>query len=140
MKEPGTLIIYKLTVESSYADDFERPAEESFDTIQWWIGNKRAWRIKTYAVDNDIHPYRLETNKPKSELLELAAANTKKNYGDVIGKRFIIEIPDGPSEEIVRELLRNQGLKESHEWVDSGYFLWLPDGIELKTKTKPKLR
>lgn len=140
MIEAGTLLIYKLTVESSYAEDFERPATEVFDTIQWWIGNHGAWRIKTYAVDNDIHPYRLETSKPKSELLDLASANTKKNYGDVIAEHIVIEVPEDPNDTAICELLRTQGLEEKYEWVDSGYLLWLPGGAELKTKTKPKMR
>lgn len=59
--EAGTLIVFRLSFESSYAQDFERAGGKRFDTVQWWIGKAGAWRVKTYAIDSDIHPHRIET-------------------------------------------------------------------------------
>src|SRR5262245_21305082 len=55
----GTLIIGILTIESSYAQNTERPSRGVPDTLQFWIAPDRAWRIRTYATDHDIHPYSL---------------------------------------------------------------------------------
>ncbi|MBL9200433.1 MAG: hypothetical protein JNL39_07995 [Opitutaceae bacterium] len=136
--EAGTLIIFRLTVESSYAQGIERPASKRFDTVQWWIGPNGAWRIKTYAIDSDIHPYRLETKAPAEELQQLALTNTQKTYGDVVGKKHIVKIPPDASLETVRRLLRDEGLRDSAEWVTPGYLLWLPDDSRYTTRTKPK--
>jgi hypothetical protein len=136
--EAGTLIIFTLTVESSYAQGVERPASKRFDTVQWWIGASGAWRIKTYAIDSDIHPYRIDTKASRDELTQLALANTQKTYGDVIAKKHVIEIPHRASLESIRPLLREAGLRELAEWVTPGYLLWLPDDSHYATKTKPK--
>ena len=53
----GTLIIGVLTVESSYAQNSERPSRGVPDTVQFWIDPGGAWRIRTYAIDHDIHPH-----------------------------------------------------------------------------------
>jgi hypothetical protein len=138
MREAGTLFIFSLTVESSYAKNFERPAGAKFDTLQWWIGSHGAWRIKTYAVDADIHPYRIDTAMPKDDLRKMVVENSKKHYGDVIRTMNVIEIPADASDERIAALLKKEGLRPTFEWVNPGYFLWLPDASKYATKTKPK--
>jgi hypothetical protein len=138
MPEAGTLYIFTLTVESSYDKNFERPAGEKFDTLQWWIGSHGAWRIKTYAVDADIHPYKIDTDKPRAELRQLAVENTHKHYGDVIQKMTVVEIPANATDEEIASLLKKEGLNERFEWVEAGYLLWLPDATKYVTKTIPK--
>jgi hypothetical protein len=138
MREAGTLIVYILSVESSYSKNFERPAGERFDTLQWWIGAHGAWRIKTYAVDADIHPYKIDAERPKEEFMQLAFDNSKKHYGDVVQKRIVIDVPAGASEASIAALLKKEGLRPEFEWVDAGYLLWLPDASKYVTKTKPK--
>ncbi|MGJ8653740.1 MAG: hypothetical protein ACSHX8_10740 [Opitutaceae bacterium] len=138
MKEAGILLIFKLTVESSYSEDLEREASEKFDTIQWWIGSSGAWRIKTYAIDSDIHPYRITTKKEKEELVQLATANTKKTYGDVTSEIIRIDVQDGWDNETVLRLLKEHSLKEKFEWVEAGYLLWVPDDSTYTTQSKPQ--
>lgn len=138
MNEAGTLLIFKLSVQSSYSEDFEREATDKFDTIQWWIGSSGTWRIKTYAVDSDIHPYHIETKKSKEALIELAKANTKKTYGDVISQVLRIEIPEGWNEQKITALLAQNRLNQNFEWVEAGYLLWLPGDSTFTTKTTPQ--
>ena len=53
------LILFILNVESSYAQNIERPRETHPDTIQFLWVDGEAWRIKTYAVDRDVHVWSL---------------------------------------------------------------------------------
>lgn len=138
MQDAGTLYVFTLSVESSYEKNFERPAREKFDTVQWWIGSHGAWRIKTFAVDADIHPYRIDTDQPKEALRQMAVENTKKHYGDVIRKMVVIEVPVGATSEAIAALLKKEGLSERFAWADAGYLLWLPDGSMYSSKTKPR--
>lgn len=132
--KPGTLLVYILSVESSYAQDIERLAKDRFDTLQWWIGESGAWRIKTY----DIHPHRLETAAPAADLLKLAKENTRKHYRDVISRVVEIPIPSGLSDDGLRTLIQKHGLASRFEWVSAGYLLWLPDERRYRSQTKPK--
>lgn len=136
--DSGTLIIFILSVESSYAQNIERPATVRFDTLQWWIGEKNAWRIKTYAIDSDIHPYLIKTRDSREELRKLAMESTKKHYGDVIRQVIMINVPGGATQAEVASLLIKNNLNDRFEWVEPGYLLWLPDESEYKSKTAPK--
>ena len=49
-KEPALLIVGLLRVQSSYASNFEAPADGRPDTIQWFIGPGQTWRVRTYAA------------------------------------------------------------------------------------------
>src|SRR5216684_2122170 len=53
------LVLALLTVESSYTQNIERPASKTPDTLQFWIAPDGTWRIKTYAIDEDVHIHRL---------------------------------------------------------------------------------
>jgi len=134
----GTLLVYILSVESSHAKDFERPAGERFDTVQWWVGEGGNWRIKTYAIEADIHPYKLETKMPTAEVLQLAKRNTKKAYGDVIRRLVEVAVPAGLTNDELGKLLKKQGLSASFEWVEAGCLLWKPDEPDYRSQTKPK--
>lgn len=136
--DAGTLLICTLKVESSYSLNLERPATIFSDTVQWWIPRSGAWRIKTYAIDADIHPYRLETKAPASELRALALQNTRKHYGDVLERIIEVEIPENASDEVIASLFKKSDLKGNHEWVAAGYLLYLPDDRHYTTKTEPK--
>jgi hypothetical protein len=52
-----TLVLAILTTESSYAQNVERAATAVPDTIQFWLTPEKQWRIRTYAIDHDIHVY-----------------------------------------------------------------------------------
>lgn len=134
----GTLLVYVLSVQSSYAQNVEKPAAEHFDSLQWWIGDEGAWRIKTYAIDADIHPQRLGTNAPPDGWITLAKENTKKNYGDVISRLVEIQVPSGLSTNEIKALFVKHGLTSRFDWVPAGYLLWLPDERKYRSQTEPK--
>ncbi len=81
----GKLLVFKLTVQSSYIENYEETGDElNFDTLQWWITKDETWRIKTFAKDSDIHIHQIAGRVE----VETAIENTKKHYGDVIEKTF----------------------------------------------------
>jgi len=78
-----TLVIFFLTVQSSYSGNTEEAAtEEVFDTVQFFESEGGGWRIKTYATDQDVHVRSL--GKIVEDILSLARSNTEKHYGDVL--------------------------------------------------------
>ncbi len=58
----GILLPAVLTVKSSYSREIETALENADDvpdTLQGWFGNGGSWRIRTYALDHDIHAYQV---------------------------------------------------------------------------------
>lgn len=52
------LLVFQLAVQSSYTDNVEHEADgNQFDTVQWWFSESETWRIKTFAIDQDIHTH-----------------------------------------------------------------------------------
>jgi len=54
----GILVLAVLTIKSSYSQNVELAvahAGDAPDTVQWWIGEGGCWRLRTYAIDHDIH-------------------------------------------------------------------------------------
>ena len=76
---PRTLIVGRLTVQSSYLRNEETAATpDRFDTVQWWLGGPRGWRIRTYAADLDIHLHRFD---PVADVADFAVRSTAANWG-----------------------------------------------------------
>lgn len=131
----NTLVIFFLSVQSSYSGNTEEPAtEEAFDTVQFYAANGMAWRVKTYAQDQDVHIWSLGSNVP--DLVALAKANTEKHYGDVLTEGYIIETTEGL--EGVYQELRERGLAPNLEMPSSGAVFWAPSGTQYRTKSKPQ--
>jgi len=58
----GILLLALLSVTSSYSREIEMAlenADEVPDTLQWWLRDGGCWRIRIYALDHDIHAYRV---------------------------------------------------------------------------------
>lgn len=128
------LIVFFLTVQSQYTENTEAPATpQSFDTVQFYAGGESSWRIKTFAVDQDVHIWSL--GPYKADILELARTNTSKHYGDVLGNEVVIETEDGI--EGLRRELRARGLDDNLELPPSGAVFWAPRGTRYRTKSRP---
>ncbi|HEX7860640.1 MAG TPA: hypothetical protein VF773_09960 [Verrucomicrobiae bacterium] len=139
MKTRSTLVLAVLNVASSYSQNVERPASAVPDTVQFWVGPDSQWRIKTFAVDHDIHVYRLgqpESGTPIS--VALAVSNTKKHYGDVISKLIVLEFDNPKDAEEVQRSLRELDLPGTLELVKNDYAFYNPDSAEYKTKSQPQ--
>jgi hypothetical protein len=135
----GTLVIGILTIESSYAQNTELPARGVPDTLQFWIGPDKAWRIRTYATDHDIHPHSLgDLGKVKDRPAEFARDHIKKHYGDVLASTLVLEFPETSDPNAVRRVLAQHNLKGSLEVAKSGFAFWNPDDGHYQSKTTPR--
>lgn len=128
------LIIFVLTIQSSYAQNAETAAMGSnADTVQFLIEPNQAWRIKTFAIDQDVHVYSLgETN---AAIEEKAIASTERSYGDVIAKKYIIRSRTGM--EGLKAELKKHNLSQNLEISKSGFAFWVPENTEYRSKTQP---
>jgi hypothetical protein len=101
------LIIYFLSVQTSYLDGTETPATDSmFDTVQFFSAGDHGWRIKTFATDQDVHIWLLDGKI--DDIIDLARHNTEKHYGDVLTEGYIIETTEGIAG--IRSELAQRGL------------------------------
>jgi hypothetical protein len=129
------LVIFFLSVQSSYRENVETEAtEEAFDTVQFFASKNKAWRIKTYATDQDVHVWSL--GEQPADLVKIAEANTQKHYGDVLTEGYIIETEGGLKG--VRSELKLRGLPNHLEKSTKGFVFWAPEGTKYRTKSKPK--
>jgi hypothetical protein len=127
------LVLFLLSIRSSYVNDEESEAtDELFDTIQFIQNEKGTWRIKTFADDEDVHLWSIESQE---DLVELAVENTNKHYGDVIDEAFIIETNDGI--EGLRKELKKNGLSTHLEISPKGPLFWAPPGTSYSPKSSP---
>jgi hypothetical protein len=102
----GTLVLTILSIRSSYLREMEEPLGDMLfpaDTIQWWIAPRGSWRIRTYAVDHDIHVYSVGN---ADNLRELALENARKHYGDVIQSQHVFELADCLDEDETARVFR----------------------------------
>src|SRR5437879_2144535 len=84
-----------LSIKSSYSCEVETDldgADDIPDTLQWWFGDGGCWRIRTYAMDHDIHAYQIGNSLQTT--LELAKKNNQDNYGDVIKTQHVLHFVD----------------------------------------------
>jgi hypothetical protein len=129
-----TLIIFFLTVRSSYSADAEEAATaEAIDTVQFHQLESGGWRIKTYAMDQDVHVWSLGK---VDDIVSLAKSNTEKHYGDVLAEAYILESRSGIDG--LRQELAVRGLSTHLEISDSGFVFWAPEGTRYRTKSTPQ--
>jgi hypothetical protein len=130
----STLVICELDVQSSYLQNEELPAtERAFDTVQYYQAQSGAWRIKTYAVDEDVHVWSI--GKADLDVVELAQSNTQKMYGDVLRVCRVFQTSGGVDG--LRIALVRHGLSPHLEMGDSGFVFWAPDGTRYRTPSSP---
>ena len=133
----ATLVIAVLTVASSYLRNTEEQAGDVPDTVQWWIDEAASWRIKTFALDHDIHVYAIGPDE-SGDLREVAIANTRKHYGDVIASQHVLEFPQLLDPESTRTVLADAGLGSDLEVAPAGFAFWNPDGARYHSQSRPK--
>jgi hypothetical protein len=135
----GILLLAVLSVKSSYPRELEialEGADDIPDTLQWWFGEGGCWRIRTYALDHDVHAYQIGNSTQTT--LELAKKNNQDNYGDVIARQHLIHFADCANQGELEAEFGRIGLVPRLE-VDLGRFaFWKPDDAEYSTKSSPK--
>lgn len=131
-----TLIIFLLGIQSSYAENSEEPVEGFADTIQWVVTDERVWRIRTYAMDQDVHVHLVAKEiDPSIDYVTLAQENVEKHYGDVLEGKVILQSDNGVPE-IEAGLVRH-GLDAHLNVGASGMLFWSPEGTDYRTRSHP---
>jgi hypothetical protein len=129
------LVVFFLTVQSSYLNDSEAEGtEDVFDTVQFLATDEGAWRIKTYATDQDVHVWSIGAST--NDVVNLARQNTEKHYGDVLSEGYIIQTSDGV--EGLRRELRERGLSDTLEISKSGFLFWVPADTDYRSRSTPR--
>jgi hypothetical protein len=134
----GTLVLGILTIRSSYARQIELPLGADAqvpDTLQWWITATGSWRIRTYAIDHDIHTHQVDGNR--DDVLALAFEGNRKHYGDVLAAEHLVQFTDCQSSSEVRDKLRAIGLEPGLEVAAGRFAFWKPDDAKYSSKTSP---
>jgi hypothetical protein len=111
----GTLLVTILKIQSSYARNVEETMGDASgvpDTLQWWISSDAAWRIKTYALDHDIHTHSVGL---RPDLVALARANNRKHYEGQIASEHTLEFSDCTDAKEVASLCNAAGIAERIE-------------------------
>jgi len=137
--EACTLVVGVLTIQSSCAQELERPAEEVPDTVQFWLGPKRRWKIRTYAVDHDVHVWDLaDLGTARDAPVQFAVDHIGKHYGDILTRCVIIKLPNTSDSAAIQTALSEHGLTgdlQEAEWDGNRFAFWTPDGAEYVTQT-----
>ncbi|WP_369978635.1 hypothetical protein [Xanthomonas bundabergensis] len=129
------LVVFFLTVQSSYLNDSEAEGtKDVFDTVQFLATDKGAWRIKTYATDQDVHVWSIGAST--NDLVSLAHQNTEKHYGEVLSEGYIIQTSEG-IDGLCREL-RERGLSDTLEISNSGFLFWVPADTDYRSLSTPR--
>jgi len=135
----GTLVLAVLNVKSSYLREIEEPLDSESDvpdTLQWWITRDNAWRIKTFALDHDIHTHSIDKGGP--DLVEFAQANNLKHYGDVVESQHVLVFQDCTDMQDVRRVFMRAGLPPQLEVAEGRFAFWKPDEAKYRTQSQPK--
>jgi hypothetical protein len=134
----GVLLLAILSVKSSYSQEIETPLESADDipdTLQWWFGDGGCWRVRTHAVDHDIHAYQI-ADSPQTTL-DLAKKNNHDNYGDIIRAQRQIHFINCTNLPEVRAEFERIGLAPTLT-IQEHYAFWKPDDADYWTKSSPK--
>jgi len=139
MSSPFVLVVVLLTVESSYLQNLERPRDLVPDTVQFWFTAEVDWRIKTFAIDHDIHVHQIRTGSTARKFSPKdAVASTRKNYGDVIETVLLLEIADPNDKGEVDRVLKAHHLEGTLEIGKSGVASYNPDHGQYRSQSNPE--
>jgi hypothetical protein len=138
MASTFTLVVALLSVQSSYAKEVEQPAAGVPDTIQFWLAPDMQWRVRTYAIDHDIHVYNLGAVEEKKVSAEFAMEHIKKHYADVTASLVVLTFVDPKDPKDVERVLAKHQLKGTLEVSKKGIAFYNPDRGEYRTKSTPK--
>jgi hypothetical protein len=135
----GTLMLAILSIKSSYIQDIEEAATASSDvpdTLQWWIAPTGSWRIRTYAIDHDIHTFQL--SNPPPNLLDVVRENNRKRYADVTAAEFEFNFADCTNKAEIDAAFSRTELEPRLEIAAGRFAFWKPDDARYRTQSSPK--
>ena len=135
----GILFLAILSIKSSYSRGLEIALEgenDIPDTVQWWFGGGGCWRIRTYALDHDIHAFIIGNSLQTT--LELAKTNTANNFGDVIKEQHVIHFVNCDDSTEVNAEFGRIGLVPRIDIELERFAFWKPDDEVYSTKSAPR--
>ncbi|RYD21761.1 MAG: hypothetical protein EOP88_10295 [Verrucomicrobiaceae bacterium] len=134
-----TLILAILNIESSYLDNLERPAATAPDTVQFWFApDDKQWRIKTHAIDHDLHIHQVESGNDGEPFDPGTACDIiSDSYDDVISDFLMLEFPDPTDTAATTEILRESQLTGTLVAAPEGCYFYNPDGGTYRTQSDP---
>lgn len=120
-----------------------RDNDRAPDTLQWWIAPAGVWRIKTFALDHDIHTHFIGSIPTTSigsvsEMIEFARARTQKHYGNAIASQHVIELLNCTDEKRTDAALLATGLEPRLEIAAGRFAFWKPDDGRYYTQSEPR--
>lgn len=133
--EQVTLVVGVLTIESSYSGNVEREHRGVPDTIQWWVAPDNAWRIRTFAIDHDIHTHVL--GNTDTDLVAYATDSTRRIYGDVLAAIYVLRLDRG-SPESLQKAVAAAKLAPYQDFSPRGFGFWKPDDARYWSQSEPK--
>jgi hypothetical protein len=95
-----------------------------------------SWRIKTFAIDHDIHTYKLGGDSSKD--MAIVAENTWKHYGDIIALEHRFKFKNCFDKVETRVAFTKVGLEPNLEVYRNQYAFWKPDDAEYVTQSRPE--
>lgn len=132
------MVVAVLTVQGSYANGTEVPAVGIPDTVQFWLAPDGAWRIRTFAMDHDIHLFSLGgAAHADSWTTDFALEQITKHYAEVTAIHAVLPFVDPNDESEVQRVLTSHGLTGSLEVSTDRVAFYNPDRGEYSTQTEP---
>lgn len=134
----GILLLALLSVKSSYSREIETALENTDDvpdTLQWWFGDGGCWRLRTYALDHDIHAHQVANSLQTT--LELAKKNNHDNYGDIVKSQYLVHFVNCTNQAELEAEFGRIGLVPRVEIVAGQFAFWKPDEAAYSTKSTP---
>ena len=128
-----SLFVARLTIRSSYVRNVEQPADDVFDTIQLYVpdAGPAVFRIRTFAVDHDIHVHRFGASGWTMASLR---AHLGRRAADVLGRVDLVPLPHQDTRDLVAAGIRAGSLEVA---ADLGFAFWNPDGGRYRTRAEP---
>jgi hypothetical protein len=135
----GSLLLTILTVKGSYARDVEQPLADFGDvpdTLQWWLAETGVWRIRTYALDHDIHTYHIGGRT--GDVLHLARTTNRRHYDVITAEEHLVPFADCSDPAEVNARFNSIGLPPRLKIAAGRFAFWKPDEADYVTQTVPK--
>jgi hypothetical protein len=135
----GILLLAVLSIKSSYSREEDIPLEsagDTPDTLQWWFGEGGCWRIRTYALDHDVHAHQIASSVQMT--LELAKKNNQDHYRDVVATQHVFHLSTAPNPAELEAEFGRIGLVPRLQFDLSRFIFWKPDDAVYLTKSSPK--
>lgn len=124
---PGKLIVGILNIRSSFRQDVDARARGAeADTVQWWVENGVAWRIRTFAMDGDVHVDFIGVDFVGGESTGALIAHIERNYGEFLSEIRVVEFRGRQNPARRREMLDRAGLGAGFVRVPQGFSYWNP--------------